>query len=138
MAQAPALSPDLIRQSVALARAIAAAARNWAMYPPEHQIVEESVRQLRDALKATVSGAAFSFGVTPQTLLVAGLPLPAETVVADAARLLHYHDVLQITFVGDVSAEAAQALLRVLTIPHDDLRNAGGIAQKWDAEGHAS
>src|SRR5262249_58035787 len=111
MAQASALSPDLIRLSVALARAIATAARSWSMYPPEHQIVEEAVRRFREAVTASASGAAVTFGVTPRTLLVAGLPLPGDSAVGDTARLLHDHDVLQLTFLGDIPAEALHALL---------------------------
>jgi HEAT repeat protein len=98
--------------------------------------VDASVRRLREALTETVSGAAFTFGVTPETLLVAGIPLPDETVVADTARLLHDRDVLQITFLGEVPIEAVHALLRVLTTPADDLRAAGGPSRAWDADGH--
>lgn len=138
MAHAPALSPDLIRQSVGLARTMSAAARNWTLYPPEHPTVVASVRRLQDALTASVSGAAFTFGVTPQTLLVVGVPLPDEPVIGEAARLLHDRDILQITFVGEVPLDAVHALLRVLTTPPDDLRAAGGPAHAWDVNGHAS
>lgn len=138
MAQAPVLAPELIRQSITLARAVSAGARNWSLYPPEHPTVDASVRRLREALADTVSGAAFTFGVTPQTLLVAGLPLPEETVVTEAARLLHDRDVLQITFVGDVTVDAIHALLRVLTTGTDELRAAGGPARAWETSGHPS
>ena len=74
MNQAPTLSPELIKHSIALARALSAAARNWALYPPEHPAVGASVGRLSEALKVSTAGAAFAFGVTPKTLLVAGLP----------------------------------------------------------------
>ena len=67
--QAPTLSPELVKQSIALARALSAAARNWALYPPEHPAVSASVGRLGEVLKASTAGAAFAFGVTPKTLL---------------------------------------------------------------------
>src|SRR3954470_1968580 len=98
MAEAPALSSELTRQAIALARTLSAAARNWALYPPEHPAVDASVRRLGNTVRQSTSGAAFSFGVTPKTLLVAGIPLPEEQPVAETAKLLHDHDLLAITF----------------------------------------
>src|ERR1041384_2460668 len=92
------LSPELTRQSIALARALSAAARNWALYPPEHPAAAASLARLSDTINTTIAGAAFTFGVTPKTLLVAGYPLPEEHAVSEAARLLHDHDILQLSF----------------------------------------
>ena len=94
---APVLSSELIRQSIALARALSAGARSWALYPPEHPAVSAAVNRLVLATRESTAGAAFTFGVTAQTLLVAGLPVPAEQPVAEAARLLHNHDILPLT-----------------------------------------
>ncbi len=129
------LSPELLRQSIALARALAAAARNWGLYPPEHPSVGASVTRLSEAVRQSAAGATFTFGVTPNTLLVAGLPLPEDQPVADAARILHDHDILQLTFVGDVKVPAVQALLRLLITPAEELRAAGGPAKAWEASG---
>jgi HEAT repeat protein len=138
MGTAPALSPELTKQSVALARALSAAARNWAMYPPDHPAVETSVRRLGDVVRTSTAGAAFTFGVTPRTLLVAGVPLAEDQPVTETARLLHDRDVLQITFLGDVPHEALQSVLKLLSTPADDLRAAGGPAPAWAATGHSS
>jgi hypothetical protein len=138
MAHAPLLSPELTRQSIALARALSAAARNWGLYPPEHPAVDAAVRRLSAALLESTAGAAFTFGITPDTLLVAGLPLPAEPPVAEAARLLHDRDVLQITFVGQVPPEALERLLKLLTMAADQLRAEGGPEALWSAGGHPS
>jgi hypothetical protein len=135
---APALSPELIRQSIALARALSAGARNWAQYPPEHPAVAPSADPLSEAIKQSTSGAAFAFGVTAQTLLVAGLPLPEEQPVVEAARLLHDRDILELTFLGDPPVEALHAMLTLLSTPADDLRRDGGPALRWDSTGHAS
>jgi hypothetical protein len=106
-----ALSPELTRLCAALARSLSAAARNWSLYPPEHPAVGASVQRLGAAIRQSTSGAAFTFGVTPDTLLVAGLPLPADQPVADAARLLHDRDVLQLTFLGEPTVVALHSML---------------------------
>ena len=136
MTQAPALSPELTRQSIALARALSAAVRNWALYPPEHPAAEASLTRLIEAIDKSVAGAAFTFGVTPTTLLVAGWPLPEEQSVMDAARLLHDHDILQITFVGQTNTPALHSLLTVLVTPADVLRAQGGPAKAWASTNH--
>lgn len=138
MGSAPALSPELTKQSIALARAFSAAARNWAMYPPDHPAVEASVGRLAEAVRSATAGAAFTFGVTPATLLVAGLPLPEEQPVTEAAKILHDRDVLQITFLGDVPSEALQSALKLLSTPADELRASGGPGPAWEAAGHSS
>lgn len=136
MSPSPVLSPELVRQSTALSRALAAAVRVWALYPPEHPAVSGAVAKLTDALRTSVAGAAFTFSVTPTTLLVAGLPLPAEAPVAEVAKLLHDRDLLQITFLGDLPAAALEALLRLLARNADDLRAEGGPAAAWAQMGH--
>src|SRR5262245_36027334 len=132
---APALSPELVRQSVTLARSLSAGARNWSVYPAGHPAVEAGVKRLAEAVRQSTAGAAFTFGATAHTLLVAGLPLPAEQPVVEAARLLHDHDILQITFLGDPPLEALHALLALLSTPADDLRRNGGPAAAWEATG---
>ncbi len=52
MSTAPALSPDLIRLSIALARSLSAAARNWALYPPEHPAVATSDERFAEAVES--------------------------------------------------------------------------------------
>src|SRR6476469_5253645 len=104
------LSQELTRQSISLARALSAAARNWALYPPEHPAAVASVTRLGEAITASAAGAAFAFGVTPKTLLVAGCPMPDDHAVAEVARLLHDHDILQITFVGEPEVGALHSL----------------------------
>ena len=138
MPQAPTLSPELTRQAISLARALAAAVRNWGLYPPEHPAVDASVRRLGDTVRDSTQGAAFAFGVTPGTLLVAGLPLPEEAPVVETARLLHDHDVLQISFLGEVPVTTLHGLLKVLTTRPDELRTAGGPAVAWSATGSPS
>jgi HEAT repeat protein len=135
---APALSPELVRQSISLARALAAGTRNWSGYPAGHPAVDEAVKRLAEAVRRSTGGAVFTFGITPQTLLVAGLALPAEQPVAEAAHLLHEHDVLQITFIGNPPFEALHELLKLLSAAPDELRRSGGTAAAWEAAGVSS
>jgi HEAT repeat protein len=132
------LSQELARQSISLARALSAAARNWALYPPEHPAAVDSVTRLGEAIAASAAGAAFTFGVTPKTLLVAGYPLPEDHAVAEAARLLHDHDILQITFVGEPEVGALHSLLALLARSADELRAEGGPGKAWSKLTHKS
>jgi HEAT repeat protein len=93
------------------------------------------VTRLAGAIRQITAGAAFSLAVAPDTLLVAGQPLPADQPIADAARLLHDRDILQITFVGDVPVPTVHKLLKLLSMARADLRAAGGPAGAWNASG---
>ena len=132
------LSPELTRQSIALARALSAAARNWGLYPPEHPSAVVSLTRLSETITSTVAGASFTFGVTPKTLLVAGYPLPEEQSVTEASRLLHDHDILQISFLGDADTPALHALLALLSRSAEELRAEGGPEKAWAAAPHTS
>jgi hypothetical protein len=52
-----ALSQELTRQSILLARALSAAARNWALYPPEHPAAIASVTRLGERMSASECAA---------------------------------------------------------------------------------
>jgi hypothetical protein len=74
MAQVSQLSPELARGLPLLARALVTAVRNWALYPPEHPAVAQSLERLSAAIRQTAGGGAFSVAVTPDTFLVEGAP----------------------------------------------------------------
>ncbi len=134
-----ALPPELLRSVSALARALVAAARNTALYPPDHPAVRASVDRLRTALHEAASGQPFSFGVTPDTLIVDGISAATrESPVAEAAAWLHQRDVLQLTFAGDVPPAALETLLRVLGEDIASTRARGGPARAWAEVGHPS
>ena len=138
MTQSIALAADLSRQSVALARALTAAIRVWGLYPPEHPSVVAAVRRLVDAIRDAAAGSVIAFGVTPSTLMLGGQPLPSDQPVADAARLLHDHDILQISFVGEITESTAASLLTLLCAAPEDVRAAGGPAVVWATQHHAT
>ena len=138
MTQAIALPPDLSRQSVALARALTAAIRVWGLYPPDHPSVVVAVRRLVDAIRDAAAGSAIAFGVTPSTLMLGSQPLPPDQPVADAARLLHDHDILRISFFCEMAESTAASLLTLLCSPPEEVRAAGGPAVVWAAQQHAT
>jgi HEAT repeat protein len=138
MTKAPALSPDLVRQFRAVARSLSAAARAWALYPPEHPSVVSAVGRLAESIRDASQGAAVAFGVTPSTLLVEGVPLPDDQGTSEAARLLHDRDILHVSCLGQMTDDALCAFLRLVTTGPDELRRLGGPAATWITAGHAS
>ena len=136
MADAPTLSPEVSRSVTAVARALMAAARCWALYPAEHPALRGSLDRLQAAITGSRSGRVFAFGVTPDTLLVAGIAVDArEGAVAEAARWLHDRDIVQLTFAGEVSVPALQRLLAVLSEDTRVVRERGGPATVWADDG---
>ena len=139
MAQAAQLSPALTRSLAHMVRALLAAARNWSLYPPQHPALAASIARLGDAIRDLSSGSIFSCGITPETLVIGGAAADAsQPVIAEAATFLHQRDLVAITFVGDVPADALPALLRLLSLDASERRSRGGPAAIWQADGHAS
>jgi len=137
MADAPTLSPEVTRTVSALARSLVAASRGWALYPPDHPAIRSALERLRAAIADAGKGQIVAFGVAPDTLLVAGIPIAGReaAVVAEAARWLHERDILEITLVGDVSVATLQKLLGILTEDARVVRQRGGPAQVWAETG---
>src|SRR5438270_7411061 len=136
MSQVSQLSPELSRGLLQLARALLVAARNWTLYPPEHPPVAASVARLATAIHDSSLGAAFAVGVTPDTLMIEGTMADAtQSSIAEAAILLHDRDILTLTFVGDVPADALHRFLRVLALEPAERRRRGGPATIWVQDG---
>lgn len=114
-----------------------AAVRGWSLYPPEHPACGAAVARLSAALPATPA-SAIAFTVTPRVLAVAGVTLPEEQPVVDAARLLHARDIQQIAFLDRTPPPALHQLLTLLSRPAEDVRADGGPTAWWAASGHAS
>jgi HEAT repeat protein len=140
MPDAPTLSPEVSRSVSALARSLVTAARSWALYPPDHPALGGSLDRLRAAIRDARGGQVFAFGVTPDTLLVAGIAATGReaAAVAEAARWLHDRDVLRMTFTGDVAVPALQKLLALLSEDSRVIRQRGGPATVWTSEGDTS
>src|SRR3954467_2862303 len=137
---ATTLSPEVSRNVSALARTLVATARSWALYPPDHPAISGSLDRLRSAVGDTCRGQLFAFSVTPDDLLVGGAPVAARDggAVAEAARWLHDREILQLTFNGDVTVSSLQRLLAMLSEDSRVVRQRGGPARVWEAEGDGS
>jgi HEAT repeat protein len=139
MSQASQLSPELGRGVLQLARALVAAAQHWTLYPPDHPAVGQALSRLALAIGQNSRGSVFSIGVTPTTLLIEDAPADhTQQAIAEAAALLHDRDILRITFVGDVTADALRTFLNMLTTDAAERRSRGGPAPMWAADGHPS
>ena len=138
MADAPTLSPEVSRGVSTLARTLVAAARSWALYPPDHPAVRGSLDRLRSGITESSGGQIFTFGVTPDTLLVAGIAVGGRDAgaIAEAARWLHDRDILQMTFTGEIPVATLQKLLSVLSEDSRVIRrrDLGGLADQGAAD----
>ena len=132
------LSLDLVQGVTHLARSLVAAARNWTLYPPDHPATKASFERLSQAIQQATNDAVFSVGITPDTLMIEGHPVPASQPVAEAARLLHDRDLLQLTFSGNVPADAVAKFLGLLVMESLALREGGGPERIWATDGHRS
>jgi hypothetical protein len=140
MNQAPQLSPEIVQSVAAFARALMAAARAWALYPPEHPTVVAAVDRLAAAVDGATGGAVFELAITPDALLFDGVAVgrPGEGALAEAAALLHDRDILRITFTGNITRPTLQALLTLLALDAEARLARGGPAAAWAADGHPS
>jgi HEAT repeat protein len=131
MPEVTPLSPELARSVAGLARTLVAAARSWALYPPEHPAVAASLERLRTSLAQASSRLVVSFGVTPDTLLVEGVPAGDDGPIKEAAAWLHQRDILQLSFSSDVPLASVQALLQLMSEDVAAVRERGGPAVVW-------
>ncbi|MEP6914932.1 MAG: HEAT repeat domain-containing protein [Acidobacteriota bacterium] len=131
MPEVTPLSPELVRGVAALARSLVAAARSWSLYPPEHPALHAAIGRLQASLAEAAHEWVLSFGVTPETLLIDGVPAGDDGPVQEAAAWLHDHDIVHITFAGDVPVATLHALLALLSEDIGALRARGGPAQVW-------
>lgn len=132
------LAPELVTGVTNLARMLIAAARNWTLYPAEHPAVQATFERLSHAIQQATNDAVFSVSITPDSLMIEGLSVPASPHVVEAARLLHDRDLLQLTFSGSVPPEAVSKLLRLLALDREALRERGGPEGVWARDGHKS
>jgi HEAT repeat protein len=138
MPEAIPLSPELSRSVSALSRALVAAARSWALYPPDHPSVRGSLDRLTTVVRDACGGRVFSVGVTPDTLLVDGSPAGDAGPIPEAAAWLHSRDVLRLTFAGQVNASSLERLLALFSDDPGAVRQRGGPATCWQESGDPS
>ncbi|HEX5475975.1 MAG TPA: HEAT repeat domain-containing protein [Vicinamibacterales bacterium] len=138
MADVPTLPPELCRSVAALARTLVAAARTWALYPPDHPAVRGAMARLGAAIAGATGDRPLALGITPDDLLIDGIAVAGETIVAEAAWWLHQRDLVQITFLGDAAPGVLQRLLALLAEDPAAMRARGGPAKAWAESGDAA
>lgn len=139
MPQVTPLPAELSRSVSALARSLVAAARAWTLYPPDHPAVHASVERFGTTIHEAGAQGLFGFGVTPDTLLLQGRPAAAsEGAVAEAAAWLHQRDILALSFTADPPLSALHSFLGLLADDPAAVRQRGGPAGVWNANGHPS
>ncbi len=132
-----AILPPALRQRVErLALALLAARRARTLYPPHHPAALAGLERLAQAVAEATGGLGLLLGVTPTTLLVAGVPAGDGGPIAEAAAVLHEADIAEIAFANEVPREAVEALLELIVTPPDMLRRQGGAAAVWARWGH--
>ena len=138
MSQASSVSPELVQSVSSLARVLMSAARNWALYPPEHPAVRASLERLSQAISDCTLDVECSIGVMPDTLVIKGEPIPASQPVAEAAQFLHDRDILRVDFAPGIVLAALQDLMDLLSLDTTVLRDGGGPSVIWAHTGHPS
>lgn len=139
MPQVTPLSPELTRSVSAVARSLVTAARTWSLYPPEHPAVQTSLERFSRTIEEACRHHVFTFGVTPDTLLLQGAPAArSEGAIAEAAAWLHQRDILQLTFRTNTPAAALEAFLALLAQDPVAVRERGGPAVAWERQGHTA
>lgn len=131
------LSPETAQRAAAVARALVGAARNAALYSPDHPAARAALTRLSNAIAGATSGDFITLGVAPDALLVDGEPVATDGIVAEAAAYLHARDLLRISFTGRVDDETLYALMRLLADDVAAVRARGGIAVAWFELGRA-
>src|ERR671923_2112948 len=103
MSHPPAMRPpDATKHALAVARALTIGLRAWKFYPEEHPALDMAMDRLSHVTAEVTAQGPLMLAVTPETLMVEGVPLTADSIVSECARLLHDVDLIQVTF-----AEAA-------------------------------
>ena len=139
MPQTSNLSPELVQGVTSLARALVVATRTWALYPPEHPAVAAAIDRLAGVVQEVCSGGGIALGVTPDTLLVADIPLPAGNgPVEESAALLNDRDIIELSFAAQVPTSTLRKLLTVLNLDASNRREGGGPERIWETEGDAA
>ena len=130
--------PDASKQAVAVASALTFAVRTRKFYSPEHPAVNLAVERIISVATQATEFGPLVIGVTPQMLIVDGVPVENTAQVVECARMLHDADIVELSLVLRPSPNAALKFLTTLTLDHAERRARGGPAAIWQAEGEPS
>ncbi len=132
-----AASSDLPQRVLGLARAIVAASRNRALYPPEHPAVGASLTRLTTALAEAAHNLPLALGVTPAALVPEEGPPIDHGPAVEAAALLHARDILRLVFAPALDQHVVREFVELIAADPASLRERGGPAEVWRVAGPA-
>ncbi|MCX6552131.1 MAG: hypothetical protein NTY02_14215, partial [Acidobacteria bacterium] len=121
--------PDVIRDVTAFARTLMAAVKARQLYSPDHPNAAAAAGRVQAEMETLTSHRDLQVGVSPDTLLINGEPLPADRRIAEAAALLHDHDILRLRFLSTPTLPQLSDFFELLTFDADTLRRRGGPAE---------
>src|SRR5919106_6787795 len=117
MTYPPAMRPpDATKHAIAMARALTIGLRAWKFYPEEHPALGMAMDRLASVTADVTAQGPLMLAVTNETLIVDGVPLEADMIVSDCARLLHDVDLIQVAFVGAAPRDAVRNLVAMLNL----------------------
>lgn len=130
--------PAIVRDVSGFARALMAAHRTRQMYTPDHPTTRGATERLRLATEVLAAYPDLHIGVSPEGLYARGEPLPVDRRMAEAAVLLHDHDILSLRVAGAPTEQQIADFLQLLGFDADRVRQQGGPARLWRDFGHKS
>jgi hypothetical protein len=130
--------PNLVRDVAGFARAFVAAHRTRQMYSADHPAAHSATERFWQATSALAAYPDLHVGVSPTALIAGGTLLPADRRVAEAAALLHDHDILSFRVAYPPTPEQMGDFLQLMGFEPDRVRDQGGPARLWGDFGHTS
>ena len=132
------LPEPVTRDVTAFVHSLAAAVRARQMYSAAHPASAAAIARLCSAATALASHQALQLGVSPTTVMVNGDALTSDRRIAEAALLLHDHDILRFRLLSAPSESELAAFLEFLALQPDVARRGGGPAGFGREGGHRS
>jgi hypothetical protein len=130
--------PNVVRDVTGFARALVAAHRTRRMYSAGHPATQAATERLAHATSPLAAYPDLHIGVAPAALLAAGEVLPAERRVAEAAAILHDHDILSLRVASVPAPAHVVDFLELVSADPARARDQGGPARIWRSLGHTS
>lgn len=122
---------NVIRDVSGFGRALMAAHRTRQMYAEDHPTTRGATERLRVAMAALAAYPELHVGVAPNAWYANGDALPIDRRMAEAASLLHDHDIISIRVSSPPTEGQVADFLRLMSFEPDRVRPQGGPARIW-------
>lgn len=122
----PPDASDRARDAGVFAHTLVAAVRTRQMYSTTHPASQASDERFRAAAARLLTHGRLVLGITPDTLLLDGDPMPHQARVQEAAALLNDHDVVCLQVMARPSPVELGDFLALLCLDANVVRQRGG------------